>query len=284
MAINGSASYPGLGGNATVPNDSVIEPAQAYVNAWPTIISNLPGTLSIHGEGVPITDLTEDLFTMMGGILGAITSGGTPTFNGDMSGEALDSSTVDAILGWLHFNASDSGSSWWQNGSIDMSGGTNAPPTPEQIHIDEIDTFQFNYPANNGDSFAVYSNSSGTPYWVIVTNFDNSIPLASSSYSGGLPATLTIGIQDNPSAVDMAAKWASILEANGFGDGGGYYDLLTISGATVTGTSSVDGNLPFGVGSCASCTGVQVKAGQNYERNNDLNQLVTVFGWTVNTN
>lgn len=114
----GYINSSGGGGNATVPNDAPIQPAQAYVDniIYFTNLDNGYPTMPLPLSNKGITFLDADLIHRWFARTWQVAN---------LSGNALSESNVNAILARL---VADSDSAY-NASEINLSGGTNAAPT-----------------------------------------------------------------------------------------------------------------------------------------------------------
>lgn len=111
-------------GNATVPTDAPILPAQAFVSAMPILSAALRqnGVQTLDLSGMGISSITSG--ELIGGALAIVGENvGAPTL--DLAGNSLNANSVNLVLA----AALDVGGT----GVLDLSGGTNAAPTGQGI-------------------------------------------------------------------------------------------------------------------------------------------------------
>jgi len=277
MAINASLSFPG---NATVPPppNGYIQPPSKFV-FWLQNLAQNQGGIDISNQGI-----TYFSSALLANRLNQCFSFGLPA-SFYLNGNALSTDSIDPILDELLVQAS---SVPLYNGTADVSGGSNSPPTPYQNHIDGYAEIAVTSP-QNGDQFytSTYSNYV-EDYLNCTFTFDDTVNLADSTWSWGPGGYATIGIQDNPSDSDIAEKVAEVLGALG---------VAVSTGNTVHLTITDDGLLAspegWGGGPSAFAIGVEVGTpitintyiqGQAFYENYSEHELVTYFGWTITTN
>jgi hypothetical protein len=104
--------------NAVVPENAIIQPPQAYVDAMAILTTTQPDSVALPNLG--ITHLDPVIFAHHV----RLTNDMSYDHIIDLSGNALTQAAVDAILHfWVDFN----------NGTLDLSGGTNSAPSPAGV-------------------------------------------------------------------------------------------------------------------------------------------------------
>lgn len=221
----------GGGGNATVPDDAIILPPQANVDALNGILilaDNNTGICTITIPGDNITTMLRSLFDYKDNGDGTLIVGQIVCFISwavdfnaqlcvlDLSGKQLNSPSVDGLLGGLLNAVLTGGFTTSTALTINISGGTNAIPTitqEEQIALDFSGLWDgAGWQATGQTAVSVAQN--------VLAN------LADSTFVAGV---LTLGTLDLPTATQIAAKAASLLPIG---------DTYGISVITLEGTGS----------------------------------------------
>lgn len=203
------------GGNATVPDFAPILGKQAFVNASlnvPLWIYEGPMDLSSGAIGALITSLVvpnlgSTFWYDLLSAYGAIHSQG-PSIN--FQGQSLDQESVDALIDLLAAIVSNG---QFDDGTLDLSDGNHAPSPAAQEEL--LITIPANpVPFSAGNTYLRLSTAGGQAFF-----FDDTVDLEDSSF-GTAPGGgygYFIGIADNPSREEMAAKLVQLLENTGWG-------------------------------------------------------------------
>lgn len=237
--------------NAVVPENAPILPPQAFVDAsmdgsWADF-----GVLDLSDRGITHIDITQsEHYTYLQNNLGEAASF-------DFSGNDLSRAEIDSILSSL-------ASLTVSSGYLNFSGGTNATPTPVSVYSPGTTRIDLSL-LESSDSIWDYDD-----YRRYIFYLESSVDLADSTVTpGDDPAyTVQIGVQDNPTAVQMAAKLAELMGWDHNGE-----DAIV----TFVYTSPYD--LPFyKTGSGA----ITFPIPGNHDRPNvDLANLIDFNNWTV---
>lgn len=222
-------------GNATVPPSVPMRPPQAFVdNAL--LFTDLATQLAPRGLRYIDSDFIQ------GWLTNAAPAPGVEMNSGGNAGNVLTQENTDDLFAMF-------AAAW-----TDLSGGIGpvrmaAPgiphPTPEVAHVDQITTVDF-----AGGAHAAGIKTITFAEGVINITLDDALDFAASSGS-------TIGIQDNPSDEDMAARFEAFYGS--FCNFGSH----VLAGTVITITDSHEAN--FGTGSGyedAAETGITVQIGQ----------------------
>lgn len=184
-SLNGSGTFiPGI--PITVPSGVPITPDQAFVDGMAKMMLNFNLNYWLVLNDIGATDFIADNSNQFGTVFALLQfrTGGT-SFN--FSGNAMPAQNVQKLLAELNLAGV-------ANSTIDISGGTNAAPTPvpETCILTLPDIFVAT------SVFTIAAN--GTAYTI---TFDATIALSDSSVSGN---DYTIGILDTPSKTAVASK------------------------------------------------------------------------------
>lgn len=161
---------PGLKGNATVPGSAPIQPPQAFVDFS---IANPSRTNT--GEFVltdaSATDINSQTY-FYDGVPSPI-----DTIEVICSGNALSVESVNDLLAHLAFLAANN--IQWNNGTLDLSGGTNAAPTQQ----DANQTVAAGDSSFRAGAYRKNGTHNAKPYYNAAVDFDNPV-VSSVSWSG----------------------------------------------------------------------------------------------------
>jgi hypothetical protein len=125
------AEQGGGGGNATVPNDAPIQPAQAFVDV---VAANSYATLLLGPTNADLDVSNKGIVSISQSAVTAWQTGanGNGAFGGNFSGNALNVTTINIILsGWATY-----GDFLANPSTLNLSGPLMAAPTP--VHADII--------------------------------------------------------------------------------------------------------------------------------------------------
>jgi hypothetical protein len=117
------------GGNATVPNDALIQPAQAFVDCAAIWFANTATTHSNLSNGI-ITFTSKGITSFSTSLLDGIFTYSSAMPELHLQGNALSAGNVNAILSWYVSQGTFSATNAQE---LDLSGGTNAAPTGQGI-------------------------------------------------------------------------------------------------------------------------------------------------------
>lgn len=117
----------GGGGNATVPNDAPIQPAQAFVDAFGGEISSglfaKAGRYIFSNSGIESLNADEIFAAFLNGEV-------IDDLIVLLDGNALDTQSIDGVLSVLGAGQAANGGA---PGYLDLSGGTNAAPSAQGL-------------------------------------------------------------------------------------------------------------------------------------------------------
>jgi hypothetical protein len=217
--IKMGSSFSPLGGNALVPSNARILPAQTWVDNIDQFVSSAYDYgVSITG---PLTYIDPTLLNTWLFYSCSYISGSTSI---DLSGKSLTTSNIDEILSVLANTVEANG---FYGGILDLSGGTNAPPTPESTPVDgewslDVAAMVADTPVNLFDDGEGYANLLFSVFLSSSIDFADSTP-----GSVGYGQNVMVGIQDSPPLESVAEYIANALEV-GF------------SGTVLSGTFTLD--------------------------------------------
>jgi len=236
--------------NVNVPAGVPIRPNQAFVNAMNTMILGFggpgifdwsySGIVSINDAGGIMTNFLNYIFNNAGTYI--------YTFEGN---QISDPANIDLLLG-IFVAVGVNGR------TINISGGTNAPPPPAQVHLDEIFTLTIPATPASGLAFTItYALGAST----II--FDNTINLSASSNDGG--GNITVGMLDSQTAIVRSAKivalWGTPSGSTAGDNGDGSFTV----------TDPTESNYPYFFSDAGSgITYVENQAGQALAQNANL--------------
>lgn len=259
-------------GNANVPNDAPILPAQAFVDNIMQANGSFANASGFQLSNKGFTHFDQRFLYNYNADSG-FNAGFFPfagnngwTFDVDLSGNALPVEDINAILATSVIAQNDFG---FNPGvvTLDLSGGTNAAPTGI-AHVDGQYTLDVS--ALGQLDFIFGPNS-----------FENSIQLdgghdlADSYIAGGCcDASMNIGINDNPTIDQITAKILELFPSDPA------LGTATSTGHIISATVSNDTYLPIiNNGSQGTIFNSGTAAGQNADK-----QTLEDNGWTVLTN
>ena len=207
----------------SVPSGVPITPNQAFVDAQVKQSANVGSNgIDFSNSGIVTIDRT---YLAQLSALNTVSSHAA-----NLSGNNVqDPTQIDDILGaFVDADVSDA--------SIDISGANMAAP-PSGLHADEIYTLTMpDSPVGDTGSGSVYfAINAATPYYV---EFRTDLNLSASNQGFTTSVIFYIGIQDSPTAEQMATKLASLLSLFG--------SITAIASAkTVQATDPTDANYPY---------------------------------------
>lgn len=194
-------SYEPRSGNAAVPNDAPIQPAQAFVdnivafstipiNGDPAIVLPFPSTVT-HFDPTWFGEWVNVQMQVWNQV------GGSGLLTANLSGTALDLASVNGIIAAYFAKI---GSFTGNTGLLNISGGTAAAPVLPVFHVDLT-----NLVLPGGDVQFGFCGAAGNSN---VFDFQPSIDFADSSVAwDGESSFIQIGIQDlTPTPAQVIAK------------------------------------------------------------------------------
>ncbi len=257
--IKSGGGFIPLGGNAAVSPTAPIQPPQAFVDCA-LLIFYAAVEFDLSGKG--IVDIDPELLRSA---LGRGTEVGYSWLSYNLANNALSQSTVDGVLAAL---AADN----IHTGVINLSGGTNAFPTPASMPVNGEWSLDVASMVEDTE-VKLIDEGEGYAQDAFTVLLSSSMDFADSVTAGfGYGQYVTVGVQDNPSQALIAEYVSTAL---GVG----------LTGTVVSGTFVLDYAPNVAVGPISgSGPGMTIdNPGVPYAENANIWTLYN-NGWTVRIN